>query len=64
MGRVKRRVDVEGSGNGLGGGGTAYAHRINKEVCSWCLEGTEDRQDEQDVTNTSLLGGKNLPGCS
>ena len=48
-------MDVEGSGNGLGGGRTAYAHRTkHKEVCSWCLEGTEDRQDEQDVTNTSL----------
>ena len=46
---------MEGSGNGLGGGGTAYAQRTkHQEVHSWCLEGTEDGQDEQDVTNTSL----------
>ena len=46
---------MDGSGNGLGGGGTAYAPRTkHQEVRSWCFEGTEDRQDEQNVTNTSL----------
>ena len=53
--KSQEKVEVEGSGNDLRSEGTAYAQRTKpKEVCSWCLEGTKDRQAEQDVTNTSL----------